>query len=136
VFFGLSIGTLIFNRLFTGDPLPDAIKPSLSVLVSPPATAGLAWFLIKGGRIDPVGYALLAIVFFLLLVQALFFSEYRHLTFTPNFWTFTFPVAASTTLIVRWLSAERFPYWRAWSWTLAGIATAAVLALAAAGLLR
>jgi tellurite resistance protein len=36
VFFWLTIGTLIFGRLFTGWPLPDALKPSLSVLVSPP----------------------------------------------------------------------------------------------------
>jgi tellurite resistance protein len=134
VFFWLTIGTLIFNRLFTGDPLPDAIKPSLSVLVSPPATAGLAWLTINGNRIDPVGYSLLAIVFMLMLVQVLFFSEYRQLTFTTNFWTFTFPVTASTTLVVRWLNIEQFPYSRAWSWTLAGVTTAAVLALVAATL--
>jgi tellurite resistance protein len=132
MFFWLSIGTLIFNRLFTGDPLPDAIKPSLSVLVSPPATGGLAWLTINGDRIDAVGYALLSITFILLLVQVLFFSQYWRLTFTPNFWAFTFPLAASTTLVVRWLNIEQFPLWRAWSWTLVGIATAAVLALAVA----
>jgi tellurite resistance protein len=132
VFFWLSIGTLVFNRLFTCHPLPDPIKPSLSVLVSPPATAGLAWLALEGGRIDPVGYALLSIMFVLLFVQVLFFSEYRRLTFTPNFWTFTFPISASTTMVVRWLNIEMFPFWRAWSWTLAGIATAAVLAFAVA----
>jgi tellurite resistance protein len=132
VFFWLSIGTLIFNRLFTGDPLPDAIKPSLSVLVSPPATAGIAWFILTGGRLDTVIYVLLAILFMMLFVQVLFFSEYRRLTFTTNFWAFTFPIAASTNLIVRWLDAERFQFWRAWSWTLAVIATAVVLTLAAA----
>ena len=132
VFFWLSIGTLIVNRLFTGNPLPDALKPSLSVLVSPPATAGLAWLMINGDRIDPVGDTLLAIVFMLMLVQVLLFSEYRQLRFTTDFWAFTFPVAASTTLVVRWLNIEQFRYWRSWSWTLAGIATGAVLALAAA----
>jgi len=43
VFFWLCSGTLIFNRLFTGEPLPDANKPSLSVLVSrrrPPGSSG------------------------------------------------------------------------------------------------
>jgi tellurite resistance protein len=47
LFFWLIIGTLIFSRLFTAEPLPDAAKPSLAVLVSPPATAGLAWFFIS-----------------------------------------------------------------------------------------
>ena len=132
VFFWLSIGTLIFNRLFTGPPLPVALKPSRSVLVSPPATAGLAWLTINRDRINPVGYSLLAIVAMLLLVQVLFLSEYRRLRFTTNFWTFTFPVAASTTLALRWLSIEHVPYWRDWSWTLVTIATTAFLALAAA----
>jgi tellurite resistance protein len=63
VFFWLSIGTLIFHRLFTGAPLPDAIKPSLSVLVSPPAVAGIAWLTITGGRIDTIAYTLLGILF-------------------------------------------------------------------------
>lgn len=35
VFFWLTVGTLIFGRLFTGAPLPDTLKPSLAVLVSP-----------------------------------------------------------------------------------------------------
>ncbi|MFC5264815.1 hypothetical protein ACFPJ1_22105 [Kribbella qitaiheensis] len=131
VFFWLSIGTLIVNRLFTGGPLPDAIKPSLSVLVSPPATAGLAWLMINRARIDPVGYSLLSIVAMLLLVQVLFFGEYRRLRFTTNFWAFTFPVAASTTLAVRWLSIEQFGYWSACAWALVAITTTAVLVLAA-----
>ena len=130
VFFWLTIGTLIFGRLFTGAPLPDALKPTLSVLVSPPATAGIAWFLIAGGHLDAGEYALLGILLMMLLVQILFFAEYRKLPFAVNFWTFTFPVAASATLIIRWLSAEGFPLWRTWSWSLAGIATAFVTTLA------
>jgi tellurite resistance protein len=131
-FFWLTIGTMIFGRLFTGAPLPDALKPTLSVLVSPPATAGIAWFLIAGGRLDAVEYVLLGILFLMLFIQVLFLTEYRKLSFTPNFWTFTFPVAASANLTIRWLTAEGFPLWRAWSWTLAGIATAFVFTVAAA----
>jgi len=132
VFFWLSIGTLIFHRLFTGAPLPDAIKPSLSVLVSPPAVAGIAWLILTNGRIDTIGYTLLGILFMMLLIQVLFFSEYRHLSFTVNFWAFTFPVAASANLVMRWVHAEQFPFWRAWSWALTGVTTALVLALTAA----
>jgi tellurite resistance protein len=70
----------------------------------------------------------------MVLIQGLFFSEYRHLSFTLNFWAFTFPVAASANLVMRWVHAEQFPFWRAWSWTLAGMTTAFVLALTAATL--
>ena len=132
MFFWLSIGTLIFNRLFTGAPLPDAIKPSLSVLVSPPAVAGIAWLVLTGGSIDTIGYALLGILCMLVLVQVLLFGQYRHLSFTMNFWAFTFPVAASANFVMRWLHAEQFPLWRVWSWSLAGGTTAFALALTAA----
>ncbi len=68
----------------------------------------------------------------MLLIQILFFAEYRKLPFTTNFWAFTFPIAASANLAVRWLNAGGFPLWRAWSWCLAGIATAFVITLATA----
>ncbi len=71
----------------------------------------------------------------MIFIQVLFFAEYRRLPFTKNFWAFSFPVVASTNLIVRWLNAEQFPYWRAWAWSLGGIATAFILALAAATLI-
>jgi hypothetical protein len=68
----------------------------------------------------------------MVLVQVLFFSEYRHLSFTMNFWAFTFPVAASANFVMLWVHAEQFPFWRAWSWTLVGVTTAFALALTAA----
>jgi tellurite resistance protein len=97
-----------------------------------PRPAGIAWFLIAGGHLDAVEYVLLGILFMMLLVQILFLAEYRKLPFTLNLWAFTFPVAASANLIIRWLSTEGFPLWRAWSWSLAGIVTAFVITLAAA----
>lgn len=79
VFFWISIGTLIFGRLFTSPPLPDILKPSLSVLVSPPATAGIAWLLIAGGQLDILEYVLLGVLFMMIFIQVLFFAEYRRL---------------------------------------------------------
>jgi tellurite resistance protein len=135
IFFWLVIGTLIFGRLFTGAPLPDEIKPALSVLVSPPAVAGIAWVVQAGGRMDAVAYVLLGILAMMLLVQVLFLAEYRRLPFTVNFWAFTFPVAASTNFAVRWLAEAHSPLWRVWTWTAATLATAFVLGVALATVL-
>jgi len=134
LFFWLIIGTLIFGRLFTVAPLPDAVKPSLAVLVSPPATAGIAWLFISGAAMNTVGYLLLGITVIMLSVQVMFFSEYRALAFTPNFWAFTFPLAASANFIIRWISVERFPIWHVWAWSIAGLATAFITAIAVATL--
>jgi tellurite resistance protein len=102
------------------------------VLISPPAVGGIAWYIIAGGRMDTTGYLLLGILFVMLFIQVLFFSEYRTLTFSPNFWAFTFPVAASANFVIRWIDSARFPLWQTWTWLLAGIATAFVAALATA----
>jgi tellurite resistance protein len=133
-FFWLVIGSLIFSRLFAGPPLPDLVKPSLSLLVSPPATAGIAWLLITGGSMGSIGYALLGILFLMLLVQAFFLREYLSLPFSTNFWAFTFPIAASTSFVVRWLSSVEFPYWKVWCWTAADLATAVIVTIAGATL--
>jgi tellurite resistance protein len=132
VFLWLIIGGLIFNRLFTGTPLPDSVKPSFSVLVSAPATGGIAWFIISNGQLNTVEYMLLGITFLMLTIQSLLFSEYRRLRFTPNFWAFTFPASSSASLTIRWLSIRQFPYWHAWCWSITTVTTAAVLAIAAA----
>ena len=136
LFFWLVIGTLIFSRLFTAEPLPDAVKPSLAILVSPPATAGLAWFFISGATMNAVGYLLLGITIIMLSVQVVFFSQYPTPTFTPNFWAFTFPLAASANLIIRWINVERFPAWQAWTWSITGLVTAFVAVIAIATLAR
>ena len=132
VFLWFIIGGKIFNRLFTGQQLPDELKPLISVLVSAPAAGGIAAFVNAGGRLDTVGYLLLGVTFLMLLVQVVVFFGYRQLHFTPTFWAFMFPVGASTNLVVRWVAFEGFPGWRVWSWTVAGVATASLLYVAAA----
>jgi tellurite resistance protein len=134
VFFWFVIGSLIFSRLFAGPRLPETLRPSLSLLVSPPATAGLAWLLTSDGEMGSVGYGLLGILFLMLFVQVLFLPDFRFLSFSTNFWAFTFPVAASASFVVRWLSSVQFPYWRVWCWCVAGFATAVIVAIAGATL--
>jgi tellurite resistance protein len=83
---------------------------------------------------NTVGYLLLGITVIMLSVQVMFSSEYRTLAFTPNFWAFTFPLAASANFIIRWISVERFPIWHAWAWSIAGLVTAFITAIAIATL--
>jgi tellurite resistance protein len=132
VFFWLTIGTLIVNRLFTGQPLPDATKPSMAVLVSPPATAAIAWLILNGGTMDTVAYLLLGVLTIMALIQILFFVEYRMLAFTLTFWAFTFPIAASTNVGIRWLTTIHEPFATALCWAAAALATTFIAILTAA----
>jgi tellurite resistance protein len=129
-FFWLIIGGLVFGRLFVAPPLPDTFKPLLSVLVSAPATAGIAWFAIKDGRLDVIEYLLLGVLFMMLAVQVSLVPTYRKLRFTPNFWAFSFPAAASANVIVRWLGAAHYSHWQAWSWVVTVTATGVIACIA------
>jgi tellurite resistance protein len=131
-FFWLVIGGLVFGRLFVGPPLPDALKPLLSVLVSAPATAGIAWFALRGGSLDVIEYLLLGVLFVMVAIQLSLVPVYRKLRFTPTFWAFTFPAAATANIIVRWLGAAHYAAWEAWSWAVTATATSIIAAIAVA----
>jgi tellurite resistance protein len=131
-FFWLVIGAIVFGRLFIGPPLPDLLKPLLSVLVSAPATAGIAWFVLRGGSLDVIEYALLGVLFLMIAAQVSLIPVYRKLKFTPTFWAFTFPSAASANIIVRWLGAAHYVAWEAWSWAVTAAATGIIAGIAVA----
>lgn len=86
IFFWLLLGAVITARLFFGSALP--FKPVLSILLSPPGTASVAWFAITGGAVDDLQAALGGVTLFMLLVQ-LFVRAYLRLPFSTQYWVFT-----------------------------------------------
>jgi len=99
----LITGPIILTRLATRPALPQKLIPTLAIEVAPAALAGSAYFSLTGGRIDVMsalfaGYALLAF-----LVQLCLVPTYRKLPFAVTFWSFTFPFAAFTAYMLRWL---------------------------------
>ena len=93
VYFWLLLGAIITGRLFFGSPLPQPFVPVLSILLSPPATASLAWFAVMGGQIDQLQAAVGGITLFTLLSQLFFLPDYLRLPFSSQHWVFTFPLA-------------------------------------------
>jgi tellurite resistance protein len=130
IFFWLAIGTLIFNRLFTGAALPDAVKPTLAVLLSAPATAGIAWFLLDGATVDTVELLLLGVLAIMAAIQVMLIAEYRKLAFSLGFWAFTFPVAASSNLTIRALGTTQWPPAHPAMWIIAAAATTFIAVIA------
>jgi len=130
IFFWLVIGTVVTGRLITRGPLPDGVKPTLSVLLAPPAVGGIASLLISGGTANVVGYAFVGITVILLAVQLVLLPNYLRLRPTLSFWAFTFPVAATTNFAIRWWEIEPFPGSVTTTWVAVGLATAAVITVA------
>ncbi|AYG04045.1 TDT family transporter [Gryllotalpicola protaetiae] len=131
LFFWLVIGTIVTGRLITGGALPDQVKPTLAVLLVPPAVGGDAWIILSAGQANAVGYGFLGLLITLLLVQLVLIQAYRKVPVSISFWTFIFPIAASANFVIRWTAAAPFPGATAIAWAALGLATLAVATVAA-----
>jgi tellurite resistance protein len=108
VFFWVAIVTVLLARLAFFPPLPDALTPTLAILLAPPAVGGAAWFTMNGVDDDPVSLGLLGMLVLMLIVQGFMLGTYRRLAFTLGFWSFTFPVASSASYGIQWLRLADF----------------------------
>ena len=95
MFFWIILGTLVFYRLIVGDALEPPMRPTLAILLAPPAVAFLAWPQLSGN--DPgagLMFYFIALLTFLLLIPQI--PAFLKLPFFPSWWAYTFPLAAFT----------------------------------------
>ena len=106
LFFAVPLFTLIFSRLLFEPPLPDALKPSLLILIAPFAV-GCSTYTVTTGRADLFAQALYMLTLFLL---AVLLGQLRHLPvccpFRISWWAVSFPLAASAIAGLRFAAAE------------------------------
>jgi tellurite resistance protein len=132
-FFGIGavawvlMSSVVFNRMFFRARLPPPLLPTMAIELAPPAVAGSAYFALHPAP-DPVAVGLAGYAALMVVAQLRLLVLYRQLSFTPGFWSFTFPCAAMATLGLRWLSVES-PVGKS---IYAGVLIAAVTALIAA----
>ena len=100
IFYWIILGTLVFYRLVTGSPLEPPMRPTLAILIAPPAVAFLAWLQLGDG-LGSAGLMLyfIAVLNFLLLLPQI--PGFLRLPFFPSWWAYTFPLAAFTTASFR-----------------------------------
>ena len=135
MYYWLLLGAIVTGRLFFGSPLPQPFVPVLSILLSPPATASLAWFAVMGGEIDQLQAAVGGITLFTLVSQLFFLPDYLRLPFSSQHWVFTFPLAVLANIGIRWAAELEFTGWVPVAWTALAVSTAVILAILA-GTLR
>jgi tellurite resistance protein len=101
LFFWVILGTLVFYRLVFAAPLPPVMRPTLVIMLSPPAVAFLGWMALTGeaGIGGRILFYIGVLTFLLLTAQA---PSLARAPFAPSWWAFTFPTAAFT------LSLHRF----------------------------
>jgi len=128
-------GSVILNRLFLRSRIIAGLTPIIALEVGPPAVAGVAYQAIHPGPVDAFGAALAGFSILMILVQLRLVPMYRQLSFTPGFWSFTFPTAAVALYAVEWLQIGNPGALAAFTAIVVGTATAIIGAVAARSLL-
>ena len=109
LFFAVPLFTLVFSRLLFEPPLPDALQPSLLILVAPFAV-GFSAYVATTGQVDVFAQSLYALALFILAVLV---GRLRHLRaccpFRVSWWAVGFPLAASSIAALRFAAAD--PGW-------------------------
>ncbi|MEJ8850853.1 SLAC1 anion channel family protein [Variovorax rhizosphaerae] len=120
LFFAVPLFTLILSRLIFEAPLPQALQPSLMILVAPFAV-GFSAYLNVAGRLDLFGESLFYLGVFMLAVLLPKLLRLRSCSpFHTSWWAVSFPLAAMTLAALKF-SVER-PWWLAQAFALALLA--------------
>lgn len=129
-FFWITMVTIVLARHLTDAALPEALMPTLTILLAPPVVAGLTWFMINGSQVDGPALAIAGLAGLIILMQLTLVPSFLSLPFTIGFWSFTFPVAAAVVYVVEWLAILAPPVWQLGAWVLVAAVTAFVATIA------
>jgi tellurite resistance protein len=107
LFFTVPLFTLIFSRLLFEEPLPDALQPSLMILLAPFAV-GTSAYVVTMQQVDVFAQSLFALTLFML---AVLIGRLRCLAaccpFRVSWWAVSSPLAAAAIASLRIASALR-----------------------------
>jgi tellurite resistance protein len=136
LFFGIGIASWVLissvalNRMFFRPRLPPGLIPTMAIELAPAAVAGNAYFLIHPGSPDVLLLGLSGYAAVMIIAQLRLLPLYRTLSFSPGFWSFTFPPANMALFALRWLQLEHPTGADAYAWALVAAITVLVGAIA------
>ncbi len=87
--------TLIFNRMFFHDPLPEKLLPTLFILIAPPAVGFISYTKLNG-ELDNFGRILFYAALFLVLLLLSQAPKFLKIKFYMSWWAYSFPLAAAS----------------------------------------
>lgn len=102
----LAVESVLLLRLYTADPMPPALRPTLGIQLAPPAVGAVSYLSIGSGTPDLmahllIGYGLLQAM--LLLRMSRWIGEQP---FGASYWAFTFGATALAGAMVRLTPAD------------------------------
>jgi tellurite resistance protein len=137
LFFGLGIASWVLissvalNRMFFRPRLAPGLFPTMAIEMAPAAVAGNAYFLIHSGAPDLLLYGLAGYGALMTVAQIRLLPLYRKLSYSPGFWSFTFPPANMALFGLRWLVVKHPAGATSYAWITIAAVTGLVGAIAA-----
>jgi tellurite resistance protein len=129
LFFAVPLFTLIFSRLVFEAPMPDALQPTLLILVAPFAV-GFGCYVVTTGHVDLFAEALYFLTLFVLAVLLGRLKLLRRsCPFRVTWWAVSFPLAASAIAALRFSNFDPNWFTLGIAGVLLGLATVAIAAL-------
>jgi tellurite resistance protein len=129
IVFWIVLLTLVFNRLIFHDPLPERLRPTLVILIAPPAVAFLAWMQFQGGSVDATARVCINVGYFFTALVAIQVPALLRLPFALPFWALSFPLAAITTASFRFAASTGSAFHRWLGFVLLALLVVAIATL-------
>jgi tellurite resistance protein len=121
------IQPLILARLIHGPALPPRLRPSLAILLAPPAVASIALANLTGG-FGAVPLAVLGLALFVAMVLLTLARSMAQGPFAMSWWSWTFPPAAFSVAVMAATHAHPAPWQPPLLWLLlAAVSTVVAL---------
>lgn len=131
ILFWFALLPIVFIRLFIQDQLlAPALRPTLAILVAPPAVGSLALNLLNDGKLTDLSRALFYLAVFFAALVVVQIGRLRKLPFSISWWAYGFPFAALATATTVMTLHFHSPALVVVAWVLLG-AVSAMIALTA-----
>ena len=115
----------IINRIATGPAMPDRLKPTLAILLAPPAVGSIALANLTGG-FGAGPSAIYGLAAFVAVVLVTIVPVFRRIPFAMSWWGYTFPAAAFSVATSAFGAAHPSGAMTAASWAVLTAATVIV----------
>jgi len=104
LFAWLAVESVLLHRLYTADPMPPPLRPTLGIQLAPPAVAAVAYLNVGSGYPDLFVHALMGYALLQGLVLLRLWPWLRAAGSTPAWWGLSFGAAALPTAAIKLLA--------------------------------
>lgn len=128
--FWLILTALVMNRLIFHDALIDRMRPTLFILLAPPAVGFVSYVSLNGMTLDVLARVLYFTALFLTMLLGINALKFLRLPFFISGWAYSFPIAAMAIASFEMGQLTNLFGYLALAWALLALLTVVVLYLA------